>query len=88
MQIRWNCGVDSLNFKTLDNKKIGNMLKQKRIANYMTQKEVAGYLGRTPTWISNIERGAQQISLDRAAMLCQLYSCSLDDIIFFVDKDV
>ncbi len=53
--------------------RIGSRLREARKAKHMTQRTVADYLNMETNSYSNLERGAQPISLKRIIDLCVLY---------------
>ena len=61
-------------------RRIAEIRKQKRL----TQEYVAGRLGKTPQWLSNIEREIRPISADELAKLAVILE--VEPGIFFTDN--
>lgn len=61
-------------------RRIAEIRKQKRL----TQEYVAGRLGKTPQWLSNIEREIRPISADELAKLAVILE--VEPGIFFADN--
>ena len=57
---------------------IGSTLRERRKDAGYTQDEVAKVLGVNQTMVLQIERGTKQLSLLNAAILAELFGCSID----------
>ena len=63
---------------------IGRRIAEIRKQKGLTQKYVAGRLGKTPQWLSNIEREIRPISADELAKLAVILE--VEPGIFFADN--
>lgn len=55
-------------------------LKEMRVLAGLSQVQAAEAIGRTPSCISNWERGFREPGLDEACLLADAYHCSLDEL--------
>lgn len=55
-------------------------LKDVRESRNVTQEEIAQHIGVTQTYISRVEKGTKQISLDLASDVADYLGVSLDEI--------
>jgi len=77
---------------TMDAKKelqtaIGKRIKSCRDAIGMTQEELAAEIGISPHHLSNIERGQHLIKLVNLIKIAEIFSVSLDYLVFGKEKD-
>jgi transcriptional regulator with XRE-family HTH domain len=66
----------------LDYKEIGKRIKKARCLKGMTQFELAESTGLCDTYISRIERGIRNASLESLAKISRILDVSLDDLVF------
>ena len=69
------------------NQIIGIWLKEKRKKANIRQSEVNERFKKSPTWISDIERGYNRVILEDAIGLCELYDCSLNELYQILHKE-
>lgn len=69
----------------LDYKLIGLRIKEKRKSCGYTQEELAEALGISATYLSRIENGRRNLSLDLLVDLCRELKVGIDSIIFGAD---
>lgn len=67
-----------------DGRNVGSRIAEIRKKKGLTQEYVAGMLGKTPQWLSNIEREIRPISADELAILATILE--VDPGIFFTSK--
>ncbi len=69
-------------------KLVGYRIKELRINNLnMTQEEFAKLLNYDRTYLSRIESGKQNITLESLEHICNLLSVSLKDFFMYMDED-
>ncbi len=61
--------------------KFGQSVKKKRQEHGMTQAELAKIAGLNRSYLSDVERGASSISLDRAAKIANVLGCHICDLL-------
>lgn len=61
--------------------KFGQSVKNKRKQSGMTQTELARRSGLNRSYLSDLERGASSISLDRAAKIATALDCHICDLL-------
>ena len=64
-----------------DNKNIGHILKEYRLKNNYTQEAVAEITGLAPRYISQLERGLSNGSIDTLIKLCNAYDITPNHIL-------
>ena len=67
--------------------KIGNTLKHLREKNGLTQQEMADLIHTHRSGYSKIENNQQEIALDSLVLLSKHFGMSVDDLIFFDQKN-
>jgi len=67
--------------------KIGNNLKQLREKNKLTQQEMADIICTHRTGYSKMENSQQEITVDGLVMIAKRFGMTVDDIIFFDEKN-
>ena len=67
--------------------KIGNTLKELREKNGLTQQEMADLIHTHRTGYSKIENNQQDISVDGLVLLSKHFGMSIDDMIFYEEKN-
>ena len=70
----------------LDYKEIGKRVKKARCLKGMTQFELAESTNLCDTYISRIERGVRNASLESLAKISHILDVSLDYLAFGLDK--
>ena len=69
-------------------KLVGYRIKELRINNLnMTQEEFAKLLDYDRTYLSRIESGKQNITLESLEHICNLLNVSLKDFFMYMDED-
>lgn len=69
-------------------KLVGYRIKELRINNLnMTQEEFAKLLNCDRTYLSRIESGKQNITLESLEHICNLLNVSLKDFFMYMDED-
>lgn len=63
-------------------KPLNKQIKDRRIASRLSQDAVASFLGVTRTAVVMIEQGKRKVSADELMLLCSLFACSADDLLF------
>lgn len=67
---------------------VGYRIKELRINNLnMTQEEFAKLLNYDRTYLSRIESGKQNITLESLEHICNLLNVSLKDFFMYMDED-
>lgn len=66
--------------KTRERKDLGLKIRTYRYENEMTQYELAEKAGLHPTYISSIERGERNVSLDTILSIARVLKCSPRDL--------
>lgn len=66
----------------LDYEEIGKRIKRIRCLKSMTQFELAEATSLCDTYISRIERGVRNVSLESLAKISHILNVSLDDLVF------
>lgn len=69
----------------INEKKIGLRVMELRKNTGITQKQLADYLNIDQSYISKIEKGERQLSLDSLTKLSSLFGCSIE---YFVEDNV
>lgn len=64
-----------------NNKDIGRILKEYRVKNNYTQEDVAELTGLAPRYISQLERGLSNGSIDTIIKLCNAYNITPNHIL-------
>lgn len=64
-----------------NNKNIGIVLREYRLKNNYTQEDVASITGLAPRYISQIERGLSNGSIDTLIKLCNAYDITPNHIL-------
>jgi transcriptional regulator with XRE-family HTH domain len=67
--------------------KIGNSLKKLRESKGLTQQEMADIIHTHRTGYSKMENNQQEIPVDGLILLSKNFGMSVDDVIFFGDKN-
>lgn len=67
-------------------KKTGAVLKKARKQKKLTLEDVAKTMGKSKSWIGDIESGRNRIYFDDILKLCELYEADIDDIAKQVDN--
>ncbi|MFR6153296.1 MAG: helix-turn-helix domain-containing protein [Faecalibacillus faecis] len=67
-------------------KKTGAVLKKARKQKNLTLEDVAKIMGKSKSWIGDIESGRNRIYFDDILKLCELYEADIDDIAKKVDN--
>ena len=60
---------------------IGNRIRQIRDLLQYTQAALAERLGRSRTWLANIESGKQRLFVDDALRIARIFGISLDALV-------
>lgn len=66
---------------------LSNCVAEKRKLFNMSQIEVANAIGCSRNTISRIERNEFEPTAYVAALLCQLFLCSFEDLFFLTEKE-
>ena len=69
-----------------DYKLIGNNIKQMRTKSQVSQQNLAKAINISQTHMSNLENGKTGVSLAIAIRISKHLNCSLDELIFGMDK--
>lgn len=64
------------------NMQIGDRVKRAREKSGMTQEQFAELIGRTPQFVSDLERGVSGISIETLRTICEKLCISSDSILF------
>lgn len=67
---------------TIDYQMIGKRIAFYRKKNYVTQERLAEHLDVSVTYISKIERGKTQLSLERLVQICQYLNISPTELLY------
>ena len=68
--------------RILSNASIGKYIREKRIELNYTQEDLANIMGITKTAVSNWENGNAIVDIKYLVLLCNIFSVSVDDILF------
>lgn len=67
--------------RQMNKERIGRRVEALRIRHGLTRRQVADELGKTDTWLWNIETGYRAPSSDTAKQLADLFGVSVDSIL-------
>lgn len=67
---------------TIDYELVGQRIASNRKKNYVTQEQLAEQLDVSTTFISKIERGKTQLSLERLVQICQYLHISPTELLY------
>ncbi len=67
---------------TINYQLIGQRIALYRKKNYVTQEHLAEYLDVSTTFISKIERGKTQLSLERLVQICQYLNINPTELLY------
>lgn len=65
----------------MNNKSIGHILRKYRVKNNYTQEDVSSITGLAPRYISQLERGLSNGSIDTLIKLCNAYNITPNHIL-------
>ena len=68
-----------MNLKKIDMPGTGLKLRMLRVGKKLTQRQLAAEIDLTPVLVSNIERGAVNLTMDNAIRFKQFYDCNFED---------
>ena len=71
----------------IDYQVIGQRIAMYRKKNHITQERLADYLDVSPAFISKIERGKTQLSLERLVQICQYLNVSPTALLYGTASD-
>lgn len=71
----------------IDYQRIGQRIASYRRSRHITQKHLAEYLDVSTTFISKIERGKTQLSLERLVQICQYLHINPTELLYGEDAD-
>lgn len=62
-------------------KPIGLKMEELRVNAGFTQNQIATYLVCDQTYVSRLEKGEREFSIEMLTKLCDLFGCTIDDVI-------
>lgn len=70
----------------MNNKCLGQRIKELREQSHLSQSQVAAYLNIDQSYLSKIESGERMITVDHMERLAELYGCTFEELNSFETK--